>query len=401
MLAAAMKMHRILAEAAAAICTGVLDGRRVLDRELAAAFEGHPKWGRRDRAFVAETVFEVVRWRRALAFVADCDAVAALCAVQWLRMGMEIPAWWHHGGAPPAEMAVREAALASQPRAVRESIPDWLDDLAATELGAAWDAEIAALNRRAPVFLRVNTLPGDRAEAREWLAAAGVEAGEVPGMPDALVLPPGKSLPKLLLAAGRVEIQDAGSQMIAPLLDPQPGECVIDACAGAGGKTLHLAALMRNDGRIFAMDVVAPKLAELTRRAKRAGAGCIRTIPLAAATPRDFAGRADRLLIDAPCSGLGTLRRQPDLKWRLTPARLRELRALQRDLLATYPAMLKPGGRLVYATCSILPSENRAAVESLLERGGFTLLEEREISPAARGFDGFYAAALRKEPAAV
>jgi 16S rRNA (cytosine967-C5)-methyltransferase len=288
----------------------------------------------------------------------------------------------------------REGELAAQPRAVRESIPDWLDELGAAELGAAWDAEISALNRRAPVFLRVNTLRTTLLDAIAWLAGAGVEVTEVPGLPDALVLPPGKSLPKPLRLDGRVEIQDAGSQMIAPLLDAQPGMCVIDACSGAGGKALHLAALMRNEGRIYAMDVDAGKITELTRRAKRAAATCIRPRVISESMTTDFAGKADCLLIDAPCSGLGTLKRQPDLKWRLKPAQLDRVRALQKQLLADYSVMLKPGGRLVYATCSILPSENRAAADALLEKGGYELLEELPLSPSVTGFDGFYAAAL-------
>jgi len=392
-----MKMHRILAEAAAGIVKSVFKEHKVLDHELAAAFEENPKWGKRDRSFIAETVFEVVRWKRALSFLTDSVETDAICAAQWVRMGYEIPDWWSYKGLGAAEIIAREAELALQSRAVRESIPDWIDELGAAELGAAWDAEIAALNRRAPVFLRVNTLRNTRAEAIAWLAAAGLEAAEVPGLPDALVLPPGKALPKAMRADGRLEIQDAGSQMIAPLLDPQPGERVIDACSGAGGKALHIAALMRNDGRVFAMDVDARKLAELERRAKRAGATCVKPKPITQTTPADFAGIADRLLIDAPCSGLGTLKRQPDLKWRIKPAQLERVRSLQKELLESYAIMLKPGGRLVYATCSILPSENRAAVDSLLEKGGFDLLEERPVSPAATGFDGFYAAALMKK----
>ncbi|NJM38860.1 MAG: class I SAM-dependent methyltransferase [Akkermansiaceae bacterium] len=220
---------------------------------------------------------------------------------------------------------------------------------------------------------------------------------EVTGLPDALVLAPGKALPKTLRLNGRVEIQDAGSQMIAPLLDPQPGERIIDACSGAGGKSLHLAALMKNEGRVFGMDIDSKKLAELERRAKRAGASkCLKSKEIVATTASDFVGVADRLLIDAPCSGLGTLKRQPDLKWRLKPAQLDRLRGIQKELLANYTMMLKPGGRLVYATCSILPSENRAAIDSLLAAGEFTLLEEHSVSPAATGYDGFYAAALVK-----
>lgn len=391
-----MKMHRLLADAASAIAKSVFREHRVLDHALAEAFEANPKWGKRDRRFIAETVFEVMRWRRGLAFVADSEETTALCAAQWLRMGFAIPDWWSHKGARPEEMTAREAQLASQPRAVRESIPDWLDALGETELGEAWDAELSALNQRAAVFLRVNTLKTTRADAIAWLAASHIEASAVPGLPDALVLAAGKSLPKSMRLDGRVEIQDAGSQMIANLLDPQPGERIIDACSGAGGKSLHLAALMHNQGRVFGMDVDARKLVELERRAKRAGASCVKSKPITAATTTDFADVADRLLIDAPCSGLGTLKRQPDLKWRLRPAQLERLRGIQMDLLDKYPAMLKPGGRLVYATCSILPSENRKALQGLLENGGFSMLEERPVSPAATGYDGFYAAALMK-----
>ena len=391
-----MKIHRPMAEAAAAMIRETLREKKVLDRVMQDAFAANPKWGKRDRAFIAETAFETVRWRRALEFMADSSSIAALCAAQWTRMGLEIPAWWTHSAAPPDEMRKREFELAGQPRAVRESIPDWLDELGENELGAAWGAELAALNRRAPVFLRVNTLRNDRAEAVAWLADAGVACEPVPGLPDALVLPPGKTLAKPLLAEGRVEVQDAGSQTIAPLLDPQPGECVIDSCAGAGGKTLQLAALMRNEGRIYAMDVSARKLEELTRRARRARAKIIRIKSWQDVTPADFAGMADRLLIDAPCSGLGTLRRQPDLKWRLTTAKLDAVRALQNQILREHAAMLKPGGRLVYATCSILPSENRAAAEMLLATDEFTLVSEHPVSPAATGFDGFHAVVMEK-----
>jgi 16S rRNA (cytosine967-C5)-methyltransferase len=229
------------------------------------------------------------------------------------------------------------------------------------------------------------------------LASFNIPVTEVPGLPDALVLAPGKSLPKSLRMDGRVEIQDAGSQMIAPLLDPQAGERVIDACSGAGGKSLHLAALMKNEGRVFGMDVDVKKLVELERRAKRAHANkCVKSKEIIATTAADFTHVADRLLIDAPCSGLGTLKRQPDLKWRLKPAALERVQKIQKELLTSYSVMLKPGGRLVYATCSILPSENRAAVDHLLAQGGFSLLEECPVSPAATGYDGFYAAALVK-----
>jgi 16S rRNA (cytosine967-C5)-methyltransferase len=393
-----MKMHRILAEAAASISKAVFREHRVLDHELAEAFTANPRWGKRDRAFIAETVFEVSRWRRALGFLVDSEETTALCAAQWLRMGYELPGWWAYHGAAADDIRAREAELAAQPRAIRESVPDWLDQLLVGELGEeVWAAELAALNQRANVYLRVNTLKANRREVAGWLAGEGVATTEVPGLPDALMLPPGKVLAKSLRLDNRLEIQDAGSQMIAPFVDPQPGERIIDACSGAGGKALHLAALIGNDGRVFAMDVDQRKLAELERRASRAGATCVKSKPITATTADEFADVADRLLIDAPCSGLGTLKRQPDLKWRIRPAQLERVRAIQADLLDAYPKMLKSGGCLVYATCSILPSENRAQVDRLLEKGGFTLLDELVVSPAASGFDGFYAASLVKE----
>ena len=192
-----------------------------------------------------------------------------------------------------------------------------------------------------------------------------------------------------------VEIQDAGSQAIAPLLEVEPGMRVIDACAGAGGKTLHLAALMQGQGEIVAMDVSAAKLSELRRRAAKAGTRIIRTETWREDTLKRYGGWADRVLIDAPCSGLGTLRRQPDLKWRLSEAALEKTRRLQRRLLDHYPGLLKPGGKLVYATCSVLTSENEQQIETLRERDGrFEIEETRRISPAATGWDGFFAARL-------
>lgn len=388
-----MRVHRLLAEACAGILREVFEGGRVLDRALDEAFRANPKWGKRDRGFIAETVFEATRWRRALGFVAEGESPEALCAAQWMRGGLEVPDWWRWDGCPVADMAAREGALASQPRAVRESVPDWLDNLGELELGAAWADELAALNRRARVFLRINPLLGTMAEVLAWLAAEGVVALPVEGAADALELPEGKTLPKSLAQDGRVEIQDAGSQQIAPLLEVEPGMRVVDTCAGAGGKTLQLAGMMANRGEIVALDVVERKLIELKKRVGRSGARNVRIEPWTSDTLRRRSGWADRVLIDAPCSGLGTLKRQPDLKWRITPESLERTRQVQADLLDRYRHLLKPGGKLVYATCSVLPSENGGQVRAWLERTGKRRIElERIVSPAASGWDGFYAA---------
>jgi 16S rRNA (cytosine967-C5)-methyltransferase len=390
---APMRVHRLLAEACAGILREVFEEGRVLDRALDEAFRANPKWGKRDRGFIAETVFEAVRWRRALGFVAGGESPEALCAAQWSRGGLEVPDWWHWEGCGREEMAAREAELAAQPRAVRESVPDWLDAMGEAELGAAWSDELAALNRRARVFLRVNPLLGTVAEAISWLAAEGVAVSPVEGAPDALELPEGKTLPKALAQDGRVEIQDAGSQQIAPLLEVEPGMRVVDTCAGAGGKTLHLAGIMANRGEILALDTAERKLVELKKRVGRAGARNVRIEPWQSDTLRRRSGWADRVLIDAPCSGLGTLRRQPDLKWRITPESLERTRQVQAGLLDRYRHLLKPGGKLVYATCSVLPSENGGQLRAWLERCGARRIEaERVVSPAVDGWDGFYAA---------
>ena len=393
-----MKLHRHLCSSTLEIAKSVLVNHRVLDHELAAAFEANPKWGKRDRNFVAESLFETTRWRRALAFLVDSEETNSLLTAQWLLMGYELPEWHEYKGLPAAEILARREKLPEQPRAIRQSIPDWLDQLGHAELGDLWEPQLAALNEKPSVFLRVNTLLATVPDTIVWLAENGVEATPLPGYPHALALPPGKMLPKSLRLDGRIEIQDPSSQSIAPLLDPQPGERIIDACSGAGGKALHLAALSDNEARIFAMDVDAKKLDQLKHRAKRARATAISPKPITETTPADFAGIADSLLIDSPCSGLGTLKRQPDLKWRLKPAALDRARSIQAQLLAEYPKMLKPGGKLLYATCSILPSENQDQIAHCLEKrpGGYELLSQTNLLPSETGHDGFHASLLRK-----
>jgi 16S rRNA (cytosine967-C5)-methyltransferase len=273
-----------------------------------------------------------------------------------------------------------------------------LDELGVQELGERWDRELAALNGPADVVLRANTLKTNREALAAKLAAEGIETEPIEGLPHALRLVERRPVTRLkLYQDGLFEVQDGGSQMIAPLLRAEPNQRVIDACAGAGGKSLHLAALMRNKGELLSLDVEEAKLEELKRRAVRAGAKIISTELIRQRVLSAMEGWADRLLLDVPCSGLGTLRRQPDLKWRLTPEFLEQIRGTQREILRTYPAMLKPGGLFVYSTCSILPSENEEQVRWLLETmGGHTLLEEYRVWPSESGFDGFYMALLKK-----
>jgi len=393
-----MKLHRHLCDSTLELAKSVLLSHRVADHELATAFEENPKWGKRDRNFVAETLFETTRWRRVLSYLVDSEETNSIITAQWILMGYELPEWHTYNGLPPEEIIARQESIADQPRAVRHSIPDWLDLTGHSELGDLWEPQLAALNEKSSVFLRVNTLLATVEEAQAWLAENNVGTSRVDGYPHALALPPGKMLPKALRLDGRIEIQDPSSQHISPLLDPQPGERIIDACSGAGGKALHLAALSKNEARIFAMDVDGKKLDALKSRARRARATAISPKPITETTPTDFADIADSLLIDSPCSGLGTLKRQPDLKWRLKPAALDRFRSIQAQLLAEYPKMLKPGGKLLYATCSILPSENQDQITRLLANhpGEFKLISQHNLLPSETGHDGFHASLLEK-----
>ncbi|QTN33420.1 RNA methyltransferase [Akkermansiaceae bacterium] len=393
-----MKLHRHLCASTLEIAKSVLVNHRVLDHELAAAFDANPKWGKRDRNFVAESLFEATRWRRALSFLVDSEETNSILTAQWLLMGYELPEWHTYNGLPADEILARQPLIAGQPRAIRQSIPDWLDQLGESELGDLWEPQLIALNQKPSVFLRVNTLLSTVEEARAWLAENNVETTTLPGHPHALALLPGKMLPKSLRLDGRIEIQDPSSQSISPLLDPQPGERIIDACSGAGGKALHLCALSKNEARIFAMDVDQKKLDALKKRAKSARATEISPKAITETTPADFENIADSLLIDSPCSGLGTLKRQPDLKWRLKPAAIDRVCSIQAQLLAEYPKMLKPGGKLLYATCSILPSENQDQIARFLEKrpGEFRLISQTNLFPSETGHDGFHASLLEK-----
>ena len=310
---------------------------------------------------------------------------------------------WYFEGTPERRIKGRFDEL-SRVRAFRESVPDWLDALGVAELGEeTWGEELHALNQQAAVVLRVNTLKIDKEALRAQLAKEGYETELLEGYPDALQL---KKRANVFLSEafkqGLFELQDASSQRVAPLLlgawNPSQGSLkVADCCAGAGGKTLHLAALMGGKGKIVAMDIYPQKLDELSRRAKRNGAYNIEARLIEAKYLKRQRGTFDRVLIDAPCSGLGVLRRNPDTKWKLTPEFLQEIRQTQAQLLAQYSLLVKEGGSLVYATCSILPSENEQQVQHFLasEAGKrFTLVEQHKIS-ATQGYDGFYMAALR------
>ena len=274
-----------------------------------------------------------------------------------------------------------------------------MDELGVKELGKQWDKEISALNKQAPVVLRANTLKTTKQKLQKLLLEDSIETDLLKNYADALELVERKSIFRTeAFQNGFFEVQDASSQLVAAYLDVKPGMRVVDTCAGAGGKTLHLAALMENKGQIIALDIYANKLKELKRRAKRAGAHNIEPRHIdSTKVIKKLYNKADRVLIDAPCSGIGVLKRNPDAKWKLQPEFIEEIKKTQAEILSKYSQMVKIGGKLVYATCSILPSENEKQVESFLKSNeDFKFISENKVLPSVSGYDGFYMALLER-----
>lgn len=288
---------------------------------------------------------------------------------------------------------------AQQHPLLNEGCPYWLEELGSKELKDAWPVERKALGEPAPRYIRTNTLKITRDELASQLSSEGVVSKQVKGVNTALEITSNTALFRTeAFKSGYFEQQDAGSQLIAPFVEVEPGMRVIDACAGAGGKTLHLAALMNGKGTLIAMDIEGWKLEDLKKRAKRAGAFNIDTRLIdSTKVIKRLHGEADRVLIDAPCSGLGVLRRTADSKWSDVRPRLVELKKIQADILERYAMMAKVGGKVVYSTCSILPSENHEQIAAFLAKHGeqFELEEEKSLLPSS-GFDGFYMARLKR-----
>jgi len=408
-------LHPLLVRTVAQNLRAIFQENRYADKVIEQALRSNPKAGSRDRAFIAETTYEVLRYFRLYTEILGISPITEadfwqLIGAHLAFKGIDLPDWQEFKTLKsPAFFAkikdwqrIRdEDASEDLPRRIRESIPDWLDELGKTELPDQWDKTLHWLNRPAQVVLRTNRLRTTPTELRQVLLDEKVDTEIIPNS-DALVLSARKNVFQTsVFKKGWFEMQDYSSQLVAPLLAPLPGMRVVDACAGGGGKTLHLAALMQNRGSLIALDTQAWKLEELRARARRAGATNIETRPIEnRKTIKRLYGSADRLLLDVPCSGLGILRRNPDAKWKLQPEQIEKLRSTQQEILQNYSAITKPGGRMVYATCSILPSENQHQIEQFLasEAGKeFKLLEERRILPQDEGFDGFYMALLARE----
>jgi 16S rRNA (cytosine967-C5)-methyltransferase len=416
-----MRFSRPLLDACTAAFAAVLPLEEPADAALSGFFRSHAKIGQRDRATIADSVYAALRRRRLLESLVGAPSPRRLALATWtLLLGASLRDLepWLRGEEPQWLAAVKRATAAGQPLGVQCELPDWVVEKLSRRFEESALLEMArGLAQSASLDLRVNSLKMTREAAMKRLADDGISAAATPYSPDGLRLDGRPAINRHpVFLDGGVEVQDEGSQLLCHLVAPKRGEMVVDFCAGAGGKTLALGALMRSTGRLYAFDISPKRLAGLKPRLARSGLSNVHPQRIEGINdPRvkRLAGKVDRVLVDAPCSGLGTLRRNPDMKWRQTPEDVRELAAKQASLLAAAARLVKPGGRIVYATCSILDEENREIAEVFLaSHAQFRLIpavevleKERidldmgkyfEVWPHRHGTDGFFAAVFER-----
>ncbi len=431
-------------EAAIGLLEKIDQGRAPADDIVAGYFRSHRFAGSGDRGAISEHIYAVLRRRAALdGWIERQGAGLPLDARRRMLAALALVEDWAPAAIAgacdgdrfrPQPLSREEARLVEalarekrenrdMPPEVRGNYPAWLTPHLEAALGRGLAREMAALNEGAALDLRVNRLKArDREAVRAALLRDGVEAARTTLSP--LGLRVFERIPLATLDAfrdGLIEVQDEGSQVAALLADARPGMRVADFCAGAGGKTLALAAAMGNRGHLVACDVSAPRLERATQRLRRTGASIVQRVPLSGARDKwvkRHAASFDRVFVDAPCTGTGTWRRNPDAKWRLKPEDLAELAALQADILDSAQRLVKPGGRLVYATCSLLREEDEMQVERFLAgHPDFTLLpiaavwaetiggeppaagDMLRLSPARHGTDGFFVAVMERKAA--
>lgn len=401
-----LKHHMFHVKAVFNVLKDVFANNEYADKAIEKVMRANKKWDVRERSFVSETSYDMIRNWRFLYVASGIEGTLSdknlwmIFATYLIFDGYELPES-NYFKTVNEKKIIQKLEKLSKVRKIRESVPDWLDELGSKELGKNWDQVIRALNQPAKVILRTNTLKTKPKELQQLLEEENIkESSLIPWSPDAIELKyPRNVFRTKAFHEGLFEVQDAASQMVSDFLNVQPGMRVIDACAGAGGKTLHLAALMKNKGRIIALDKKPKKLIELKRRATRAGVNIVETrIIDSTKVVKRLKDSADRLLLDVPCSGLGVLKRNPDTKWKLSIEEIERLKKLQQEILSGFSEMTKVGGLMVYATCSILPSEGEDQVKLFLNNanGSWEFIGEKRYSPAEYFSDGFYMAQLKR-----
>lgn len=401
-------LHRPVWESMVSSLDDIFVQGRAADKVIQFRLRQGKKWGSQDRRLFAEGVYDLVRWWRRLLWVCDVPwpesdrweaadrkifqrALEAWCRIHEVNLGKGI-----HEELDPGLNVMARWKEPKMSRCERESIPNWLDNWGQNELGNRWEDQLAVLNSAPPVFLRANTIKTSVQQLVGELKAEKIEAEPVSADCVRLLKRANVFLTKAF-RQGHFEVQDLHSQKISCELQVEPGMKVIDACAGAGGKSLHLAALMKNKGRINSLDVHQRKLDELRERAARDGVDIVETRLIEGSKViKRLGDTADRVLLDVPCSGMGVLRRNPDSKWKLSRDEIQRLNDLQLKILSEYSRMCKAGGKIVYATCSIMPSENIKVIEQFISQNetSFKLEDCQTLWPEQNGGDGFFWARL-------
>ena len=396
-----MRLHRNLVVAVIKVLHGTFNQNLYADKTIEKILKSDQRWGSRDRGFIAETSYDIIRWKRLYTEISQTKSpfkyseLWKVFSVWAVLNGIQLPNWKEFENTPTRRIKGKFDCL-MKIRKFRESVPDWLDKIGSEELGEnIWTRELSALNNQAEVIIRVNSLKTSINDLIVELQKENIQVEKIKGFPEALKLTERKNLFKThAFQNGFFELQDASSQLVAPFLKVKKGMKICDVCAGSGGKSLHLSAITENKGKIIAMDIFKSKLFELKKRAKRNNAFNIETRVIENnKSIKRLYGKIDRLLIDSPCTGLGVLRRNPDSKWKLSQSFLDKIRDTQQEILKKYSPMIKQNGKIVYATCSILPSENELQIKRFLqthEGKKFKIEDEKKISPAESGFDGFY-----------
>jgi 16S rRNA (cytosine967-C5)-methyltransferase len=383
-----MRLHPAVVGHAEGALREILRFTGPADVILSRYFREYPKLGPRERNAIAEGIYAVLRNKLSYASFSESGHGPAMRRLALLGLADVVGADALGGlSAEESDWLQRIAQIDRDalPVALRANLPSWLFDRLVTRDGEAATLQLTeALNRPAPLDLRVNALKAKREDVVAELAKAPIVCELTPYAPFGLRLYKKPALQNLpLFKDGSIEVQDEGSQLLAQILGAKRGEMVADFCAGAGGKTLAIGAMMRNTGRLYAFDVSEKRLAKLKPRLARSGLSNVHPVVIAHendAKIKRLAAKIDRVLVDAPCSGLGTLRRNPDMKWRQTPESVIELNAKQTAILASSARLVKPGGRLVYATCSLLDEENEAiATQFLATNADFTLVPMKDV----------------------
>lgn len=396
-----MKFYPNLLQAVVDALKLIFSENKYADLVIENILKTNKKWGSNDRRFIAETTYDIVRWWRLLWEVQDTPIILTYIELKkiiqtYFILIKEIDELFINNF--PINKVKNNFERFKNNRAIFQSVPDWLDELCFKELGEQWEKEITALNSLAKVVLRVNTIKVSKLKLQQLLKEEGIDTYSLDWSPDALVLEKRQNVFKTsCFKQGFFEIQDAVSQLVAPFLEPQNTARIVDACAGGGGKSLHIASLINNRGKIISLDTEKWKLENLQKRARRNSISNIEIRVIdSSKVIKKLKDSADRLLLDVPCSGLGVLRRNPDAKWKLSIETINNLKMTQKKILDQYCAIVKPGGILVYSTCSILPSENQLQIQRFIDTNqlNYELIEEKTILPSETGFDGFYMAKI-------